>query len=139
MQAGATLQAGGGCSWPRRRAELPAGPRPAALPCALPAAGSQPGARTAATPPAVPADPRPLRAPLPPPRQVGQKVRAARKEADIPINPFTAGVYIATMMATVQTLQEKGHPYSEICNEVGAARALAVDGCGAAAAVGGRG
>lgn len=29
-----------------------------------------------------------------------------------------AGVYIATMMATVQTLQEKGHPYSEICNEV---------------------
>jgi hypothetical protein len=30
----------------------------------------------------------------------------------------TAGVYIATMMATVQTLQEKGHPYSEICNEV---------------------
>lgn len=49
--------------------------------------------------------------------QVGQKVRAERKEEDIPINPFTAGVYIATMMATVQTLQEKGHPYSEICNE----------------------
>ena len=106
-------------------------------------------------------------------------MRAARKEDDIPINPFTAGackcflypacnwrlggqalllptcahrhrcarlrfsrtaaagaapqadllcpavlppagVYIATMMATVQTLQEKGHPYSEICNEVGA-------------------
>jgi hypothetical protein len=38
-----------------------------------------------------------------------------------PPPPFlcTAGVYIATMMATVQTLQEKGHPYSEICNEVG--------------------
>jgi len=49
--------------------------------------------------------------------QVGQKVRAERKEDQIPINPFTAGVYIATMMATVQTLQEKGHPYSEICNE----------------------
>ena len=47
-------------------------------------------------------------------------MRAERKEEDIPINPFTAGVYIATMMATVQTLQEKGHPYSEICNEVGA-------------------
>ena len=62
-----------------------------------------------------------------------------------PLTPFSCllpsapGVYIATMMATVQTLQEKGHPYSEICNEVGAARALAVDGCGAAAAVGGRG
>lgn len=29
----------------------------------------------------------------------------------------SAGVYIATMMATVKTLQEKGHPWSEICNE----------------------
>jgi len=34
-------------------------------------------------------------------------VRAARKEEDIPLNPFTAGVYIATMMATVQVLREK--------------------------------
>jgi len=38
---------------------------------------------------------------------VGQRVRAARKEEDIPLNPFTAGVYIATMMATVQVLREK--------------------------------
>ncbi|KAL3160439.1 hypothetical protein ABBQ32_010759 [Trebouxia sp. C0010 RCD-2024] len=50
-------------------------------------------------------------------KEVGQRVRAARKEEDIPLNPFTAGVYIATMMATVQVLREKGHPYSEICNE----------------------
>jgi ketol-acid reductoisomerase len=49
--------------------------------------------------------------------KVGQKVRAARVEKDIPLNPFTAGVYIATMMATIEVLREKGHPYSEICNE----------------------
>ena len=40
-------------------------------------------------------------------QEVGQRVRAARKEEDIPLNPFTAGVYIATMMATVQVLREK--------------------------------
>lgn len=49
--------------------------------------------------------------------QVGKKVRAERVESQIPLNPFTAGVYIATMMATIETLREKGHPYSEICNE----------------------
>lgn len=49
--------------------------------------------------------------------KVGKKVRAEREEDKIPINPFTAGVYIAVMMATVQTLAEKGHPFSEICNE----------------------
>jgi hypothetical protein len=54
---------------------------------------------------------------LHPPPQVGKGVRAKRVEADIPLDPFTAGVYIATMMATVQVLREKGHPYSEICNE----------------------
>lgn len=40
-------------------------------------------------------------------QEVGPRVRAARKEEDIPLNPFTAGVYIATMMATVQVLREK--------------------------------
>ncbi|KAJ9534232.1 hypothetical protein QJQ45_006940 [Haematococcus lacustris] len=54
--------------------------------------------------------------------KVGSSVRAARVEDNIPLNPFTAGVYIATMMATIelgpgQVLREKGHPYSEICNE----------------------
>lgn len=49
--------------------------------------------------------------------KVGQEVRKKRQEDKIPINPFTAGVYVATMMATVDVLREKGHPYSEICNE----------------------
>jgi ketol-acid reductoisomerase len=48
---------------------------------------------------------------------VGKDVRAKRVEEDIKVDPFTAGVYIATMMATVETLREKGHPWSEICNE----------------------
>ncbi|GIL45945.1 hypothetical protein Vafri_3052, partial [Volvox africanus] len=49
--------------------------------------------------------------------KVGQRVRAQRDESKIPLNPFTAGVYVATMMATVEVLREKGHPFSEICNE----------------------
>jgi ketol-acid reductoisomerase len=52
--------------------------------------------------------------------QVGQRVRASRKGGngkEVPLDPFTAGVYVATMMATVTVLREKGHPYSEICNE----------------------
>jgi ketol-acid reductoisomerase len=49
--------------------------------------------------------------------RVGQKVRAARDEDAIPLDPFTAGVYIATMMAQTDTLLERGHPYSEIANE----------------------
>ena len=48
---------------------------------------------------------------------VGSRVRANRVEKDIPLDPFTAGVYVATMMATVDILREHGHPYSEICNE----------------------
>lgn len=34
--------------------------------------------------------------------KVGQAVRAKRDESQIPLNPFTAGVYIATMMATIE-------------------------------------
>jgi ketol-acid reductoisomerase len=49
--------------------------------------------------------------------RVGQKVRAKRDEHNIPLDPVTAGVYIATMMAQVDTLLDKGHPYSEIANE----------------------
>ncbi len=49
--------------------------------------------------------------------KVGQKVRAARDEAKIPLNPFTAGVYVATMMAQIDELDEHNHPYSEIANE----------------------
>lgn len=49
--------------------------------------------------------------------KVGEKVRAGRKEDAIPLNPFTAGVYIATMMAQIDVLLEHGHPYSEVANE----------------------
>ncbi|MCB0197618.1 MAG: ketol-acid reductoisomerase, partial [Anaerolineae bacterium] len=49
--------------------------------------------------------------------QVGEKVRAKRDPDNIPIHPVTAGVYIATMMAQIDLLREKGHPYSEIANE----------------------
>ena len=44
-------------------------------------------------------------------------MRATRVESAIPLDPFTAGVYVATMMAQVDVLREKGHAYSEICNE----------------------
>mmetsp|Transcript_13040 Transcript_13040/g.29150 ORF Transcript_13040/g.29150 Transcript_13040/m.29150 type:complete len:538 (-) Transcript_13040:63-1676(-) len=49
--------------------------------------------------------------------QVGEKVRAARVEADIPLNPTTAGIYIAVMMAQIDVLKRNGHSYSEIVNE----------------------
>jgi ketol-acid reductoisomerase len=49
--------------------------------------------------------------------KVGEKVRAKRVEDQIPIHPFTAGVYIAVMMAQIDLLNGKGHPYSEIANE----------------------
>ena len=48
---------------------------------------------------------------------VGEKVRASRDEDNIPVNPFTAGVYVATMMAQCDVLLEAGHPYSEVVNE----------------------
>lgn len=49
--------------------------------------------------------------------QVGEQVRARRSSLNTPIHPVTAGVYVATMMAQVDVLKEKGHPYSEIANE----------------------
>jgi len=49
--------------------------------------------------------------------QVGEKVRAARSGEDIAIDPFTAGMYCATMMAQIDLLVEKGHCLSEVCNE----------------------
>jgi ketol-acid reductoisomerase len=48
---------------------------------------------------------------------VGETVRAKRVEAKIPVHPFTAGVYVATMMAQIDLLTEKGHPFSEVANE----------------------
>lgn len=49
--------------------------------------------------------------------QTGKRVRATRKEDEIPLDPFTAGVYIATMMAQIDVLIANGHPYSEVANE----------------------
>ena len=49
--------------------------------------------------------------------EVGKSVRAARVEENIPINPFTAGVYCAVMVAQCDILSEKGHTWSEIANE----------------------
>lgn len=49
--------------------------------------------------------------------KVGEKVRESRDDDKIPVNPFTAGVYVATMMAQIDVLLEQGHPYSEVVNE----------------------
>ncbi|KAK4344134.1 hypothetical protein RND71_037228 [Anisodus tanguticus] len=50
--------------------------------------------------------------------KVGERVRAARQFGDLgPLYPFTAGVYVALMMAQIEVLRKKGHSYSEIINE----------------------
>jgi ketol-acid reductoisomerase len=49
--------------------------------------------------------------------RVGAEVRKQRSQRPTPVHPFTAGVYIATMMAQIDVLLEKGHPYSEVANE----------------------
>ena len=49
--------------------------------------------------------------------KTGKEVRSERDEDEIPLDPFTAGVYIATMMAQIDILMEHGHPYSEVANE----------------------
>ncbi|PKA49039.1 Ketol-acid reductoisomerase, chloroplastic [Apostasia shenzhenica] len=50
--------------------------------------------------------------------KVGERVRGARPEGYLgPLHPFTAGVYIALMMAQIEVLRKKGHSYSEIINE----------------------
>merc|ERR1719353_1523891 len=49
--------------------------------------------------------------------KVGEKVRAERVESQIPVNATTAGVYCACMMSQIDTLREKGHSFSEACNE----------------------
>jgi len=48
--------------------------------------------------------------------RVGEEVRAERG-AEVPIDPFTAGIYCATMMAQIDLLMENGHCLSEVCNE----------------------
>lgn len=49
--------------------------------------------------------------------KVGKEVRSQRVEGNIPINPTSAGVYIAVMMAQIGVLRAHGHSYSEIVNK----------------------
>ncbi|KAL3509218.1 hypothetical protein ACH5RR_028619 [Cinchona calisaya] len=50
--------------------------------------------------------------------KVGERVRAVRPPGDFgPLYPFTAGVFVALMMAQIEILRKKGHSYSEIINE----------------------
>jgi ketol-acid reductoisomerase len=48
---------------------------------------------------------------------VGQAVRARRDELAAELDPLTAGVFCGAMMAQVDLLAERGHPWSEIANE----------------------
>ncbi|MFJ9895516.1 ketol-acid reductoisomerase [Streptomyces sp. NPDC091280] len=47
----------------------------------------------------------------------GAAVRARRAEHALPVEPFTAGVFVATMTAQIDEFAERGHPWSEIVNE----------------------
>lgn len=49
--------------------------------------------------------------------RVGVVARQNRVDDDVPLDPFTAGVYCGVMMGQVDTFIEMGHPYSEIANE----------------------
>jgi ketol-acid reductoisomerase len=49
--------------------------------------------------------------------KVGEKVRAKNERDNYKVDPTTAGVYLATMVAQIDLLMEKGHSYSEIANE----------------------
>lgn len=49
--------------------------------------------------------------------RVGAEVRAQRQDGTTPVDPFTAGVFCAVMMAQIDLLIERGHPYSEVTNE----------------------
>ncbi len=48
--------------------------------------------------------------------KVGEQVRAER-ESEPEVDPETAGLYCAVMMAQIDLLIEKGHCLSEVCNE----------------------
>lgn len=49
--------------------------------------------------------------------KVASDVRSQRESDEVPINPFTAGVYVATMMAQIDVLLKHGHSFSEVINE----------------------
>ncbi|MGN9758800.1 ketol-acid reductoisomerase [Streptomyces sp. SD31] len=47
----------------------------------------------------------------------GDGVHARRAERELSVDPFTAGVFVATMTAQIDEFAERGHPWSEIVNE----------------------
>ncbi|MEV5874609.1 ketol-acid reductoisomerase [Streptomyces sp. NPDC052101] len=47
----------------------------------------------------------------------GERVRARRAERTLSAEPFTAGVFVATMTAQIDEFADRGHPWSEIVNE----------------------
>lgn len=49
--------------------------------------------------------------------EMWQTARHPKTNREAGVNPVTAGIYVATMMAQADLLREKGHPYSEIVNE----------------------
>jgi ketol-acid reductoisomerase len=49
--------------------------------------------------------------------KVGAEVRRERGRRSAEVHAFTAGVFIGAMMAQVDVLMARGHPYSEIANE----------------------
>jgi len=49
--------------------------------------------------------------------KVGETVRAQRDSFSAPIDPTTAGIYLACMTAQSDLLFERGHCYSEVVNE----------------------
>ena len=48
---------------------------------------------------------------------VSDRAHARRAERTLPVDPFTAGVFVATMVAQIDEFAERGHPWSEIVNE----------------------
>ncbi|MES5820302.1 ketol-acid reductoisomerase [Streptomyces sp. RG80] len=48
---------------------------------------------------------------------VSERAHARRASHDLPVDPFTAGVFVATMTAQIDEFVDRGHPWSEIVNE----------------------
>jgi ketol-acid reductoisomerase len=48
---------------------------------------------------------------------VGRETRLRRNEADVAIEPLTAGIFCGAMIAQIDTFREAGHSWSEIANE----------------------
>lgn len=49
--------------------------------------------------------------------RAGVVARQDREDDQLPLDPFTAGIFCGVMMGQIDTFIEMGHPYSEIANE----------------------